>query len=114
MAEVVTAELTNSEVLSSLDLCASDGTPHDKTVRLLMQILLRGTDFLARDLPFPGCQTLKTVTASIRAWHVFTCRRGVCHAAVACSAASVSGQHSSCVEQSVGDSLSVATAPGSV
>lgn len=47
-------------------------------------------------------------------WHVFRCRCAVCHAAVACSAVSVWGLDSSCVEQSVGDSLSVATAPGSV
>lgn len=52
--------------------------------------------------------------APILGWHVFRCRCAVCHAAVACSAVGVWGLDSSCVEQSVGDSLSVATAPGSV
>lgn len=52
--------------------------------------------------------------ATVLGWHVFRCRRAVCHAAVACSAVSVWGLDGSCVEQSVGDSLSVATAPGSV
>lgn len=46
--------------------------------------------------------------------NVLRCHFAVCHAVVACSAVSVWGLDSSCVEQSVGDSLSVATAPGSV
>lgn len=65
-------------------------------------------NFLACDLPLPSSWTLPV------GWHVFRCRCAVCHAAVACSAASVWGLDSSCAEQSVGDSLSVATAPGSV
>lgn len=48
---------------------------------------------------------------------MFSCHGDVCHVVGACCAVSVGvggGLDSSCVERSVGDSLSVATAPGSV
>lgn len=96
--------------LSSLDLRVSDGSiVYDHFCTSCSQ----GTQFLARDLPFPSCRTL-ILQYTVLGWHVFMCRCAVCHAAVACSAASVWGLDGSCVEQSVGDSLSVATAPGSV